>query len=95
MIVRKQIFCKVGPKTKSRRKVVHDMKKVEKYCSRASRMFFARRATENLFKKKNRLVCKREIEKRKIDGYLRLFILRIVGCCRKLLRPSETGNCRS
>ena len=32
MIVLKQIFHKVGPKTKSRRKVVHDIKKVEKHC---------------------------------------------------------------
>ena len=30
MIVLKQIFHEVGPKTKSRRKVVHDIKKVEK-----------------------------------------------------------------
>ena len=34
MIVLKQIFYEVGPKRKSRRKVVHDVKKVEKHCSR-------------------------------------------------------------
>ena len=33
MIVLTQIFHKVGPKTESRRKVVHDMKKVEKHWS--------------------------------------------------------------
>ena len=35
MIVMKQIFYEVGPKTKSRRKVVHDIKKVEKHCFKA------------------------------------------------------------
>ena len=34
MTVPKQIFHEVGPKTKSRRKVVHDIKKVEKHCAR-------------------------------------------------------------
>ena len=34
MIVLKRIFHEVGPKTKSRRKVVYDIKKVEKHCTR-------------------------------------------------------------
>ena len=34
MIVWTQIFHEVGPKAKSRRKVVHDIKKVEKHCFR-------------------------------------------------------------
>ena len=34
MIVLKQIFHEAGPKTKSRQKVVHDIKKVEKHWAR-------------------------------------------------------------
>ena len=36
MIVLKQIFHEVGFKTKSRRKVVHDIEKVEKHCDRVT-----------------------------------------------------------
>ena len=39
MIVLKKIFHKVGPKTKSRRKVIHDIKKVEKHCIKVSHNF--------------------------------------------------------
>ena len=45
MIVLKQIFHEVGPKTKSRRKVVHDIKKVEKHCTSTSRGALASKNT--------------------------------------------------
>ena len=38
MIVLKQIFHEVGPEIKSWRKVVHDIKKVEKHCPKSSKV---------------------------------------------------------